>query len=569
MTRALPGRPTIGRRITRAPLAGLLVALTLLAAGLLTATPAHAAPAVGALSATVEASGRVLVNGWAVDLGAPTQTATAHLRVGTQTLATLPADGPRPELAAYGIPGNHGFTIGVYTPTTGTWQLCLWVQSVGSTPTQAACVAVTVTANPARDNPRGAFTATVAPDGAILVNGWVFDGNDLNATANATLKVGDLPLRTIPANLPSPQLYPYGVPGAHGFADRIYTGRAASYQVCLFARNLYYGTDQLVQCANVTVVRGPEDLPRGALTLTVRNGQLVASGWAFDPNRITESVPVEIVNRSTMWGWGTRADRPYPALAAYGVPGDHGFEITLRPPSTDPLQYCLSVDTPGFGAFDAACATAALSPAAHLAGAVEIFQDPITGTIFVQGWAVDLNAVGNRLGLRVSEDGWSIGTPATDQPYPSLAAYGLPTDRGFMVLSPYRPPRGTRSYCVWAYVMTSRYSGQEELVACRKALIGGDPAATDPRAAFTVTDLGNGTVRVDGWAYDPSDMVRQINVKIDPQGIRVGATQPYPALAAFGVAGDHGFSAIVPKPLGQICLTPENFWLGETRAQCR
>lgn len=34
--------------------------------------------------------------------------------------AVVPATGPRPELANYGVPGNHGFTVSYPAPTTGT-----------------------------------------------------------------------------------------------------------------------------------------------------------------------------------------------------------------------------------------------------------------------------------------------------------------------------------------------------------------------------------------------------------------------------------------------------------------
>jgi len=80
----------------------------------------------------VSSSGKqVNINGWAFDMSAPTSPVTLMITTNGQVTQFISASGMRPELATYGVPGNHGFVTSYTAPQAGTNQVCVYAFDIG------------------------------------------------------------------------------------------------------------------------------------------------------------------------------------------------------------------------------------------------------------------------------------------------------------------------------------------------------------------------------------------------------------------------------------------------------
>src|SRR5690606_23323996 len=71
----------------------------------------------------------------------------------------------------------------------------------------------------ARQAPQGDFTARADNAGSrVVVSGWTVDHADLTRTALVNVRINGRDQGNVSAALPSPYLFPYGIPGNHGFA---------------------------------------------------------------------------------------------------------------------------------------------------------------------------------------------------------------------------------------------------------------------------------------------------------------------------------------------------------------
>lgn len=204
----------------------------------------------GALSATVSASGNISMNGWGFDPNDPAVPVNIMLTVNGQLVSLAAANGARPELANFGIPGNHGFSARVAAAATGSQRVCLYVANLGwGTGQWVQCVTLNFAPDPVSINPRGAFAVTQSGN-KISVNGWAFDPSALAAPITVMLTVNGEVRTFALAQGPRPELASFGVPGNHGFVSST-AGTAGADQVCLFVFNIGYGTNQLVGCRSV------------------------------------------------------------------------------------------------------------------------------------------------------------------------------------------------------------------------------------------------------------------------------------------------------------------------------
>jgi hypothetical protein len=351
-----PWKRSAGHRQRTRPLLTLLTIFAFVAGGLVsTPATAHAANLASAVTFSVNVDdGRVTASGWAVDWGNTSAALDVAFISGSSVLAGARANGPRPELAAYGIPGWHGFTSTFFAASTGTTTICVVVIPAGGGPGQlASCHDVTVPADPLRDDPRGDLMASQDPaTGQIAVYGWAFDANDMGRSVWVTLTDNGKIHTGMFASLPSPELEPFGVPGRHAMHTSWLPLTPGPHEICQFVTNIGFGKDALTKCVTVKVSSDPaRDNPRVAMetsTVPGQIGQVIVKGWAFDPNNLTENIVALVqVDRSpaTRAFW---AKDPYPALAAYGVGGNHGFTGAIDL-SAGSHTVCVSASNWGLG----------------------------------------------------------------------------------------------------------------------------------------------------------------------------------------------------------------------------
>ena len=295
----------------------------------------------GALSASVDPTGRITLDGWAFDPDALYQPTTVMVTVDGAVAAYTYADKPSPELYPYGVPGKHGLDGTIAGPNSGSSEVCLFVLNIGpGAHKTVACTTVTVPPL----NPIGALALSLG-NGQIDANGWAFDQNDPASTVTVMLTVNGKIQQYLYANGPRPELANYGVPGNHGFATTLPLPDTSSVDVCLYAFNLGPGASGLVECKTIDTTQYD---PRGDLVLTAGGTTISASGWAFDLSAPTSPVTVMLTLNGSVVAYSV-ADRPSPQLYPYGVPGNHGFSTSFGAKPTGGNEVCLFVFNIGAG----------------------------------------------------------------------------------------------------------------------------------------------------------------------------------------------------------------------------
>ncbi len=304
----------------------------------------------GHFDATVRADGTIDVSGYAFDGSNLLATVDVFLYTNNQASYSANANGPRPELANYGIPGNHGFSGSFKALTTGTNQVCMYLRNVGPGSDQLAqCVDLNYPADPVRDDPRGAISATVNAAGTISVSGWAFDPSNLYSPVNVMVSNNGQVAAVVGATGPRPELAQYGVPGNHGFALSYAAPATGPQSICLYVANIGYGESQWVQCVNVTFAPDPVLInPRGAFAVSaLAGGNLSIDGWAFDPSDLYSPVTIMITVNGEVKAFAA-AQGARPELAQYGVPGNHGFATTAAG-TAGKDSVCMFVFNIGYG----------------------------------------------------------------------------------------------------------------------------------------------------------------------------------------------------------------------------
>lgn len=210
--------------------------------------------------------------------------------------------------------------------------------------------------------------------------------------------------------------------------------------------------------------------------------------------------------------------------------------------------------------FDPACGTTARTDEATRShdrpclnepfGALEAAVDAGSGSIRVRGWAV-ANSDYQRAGIRIFLDTDFVyhGVAELERPdvrwaYPQ---FGLNTGYDVTI----KAPPGKRLVCAWG---VDRRNGRTTLLGMREIVVAG------PRGQInSVVDLGGQTLRVQGWAMDPTGPGRlaMVRYRIDGKEVWRGRTaMPRPDVVAAvpGAPDRAGFSVDFPVTQGRHTL---------------
>lgn len=282
------------------------------------------------------------------------------------------------------------------------------------------------------------------------------------------------------------------------------------------------------------------------------------SGWAFDPDTPTTSSHVAVYRNGAILSWYLAAKPRADVNAAYGISGNHGFEIDLtrEPPGTN--QYCVfaisdrSVESnPLLG-----CRTLTIVGARSPVGTIDEVSS-YGKTVSIAGWTFDPNAPTQRLYVAPFRSGAALDWKPTDVLRSDVnSVYGLTGSHGFNAAFPDQPP-GSQTYCV--YSIDGSGEATNPLLGCRSI----DIPSRAPFGHLDVATSGKaGIVRLAGWAVDPDVPRTDIPVALYRDGVGVSwyPTNVYrqDVISAFGLGGGkHGFELNLtgqPSGVHQYCL---------------
>jgi hypothetical protein len=226
--------------------------------------------------------------------------------------------------------------------------------------------------------------------------------------------------------------------------------------------------------------------------------------------------------------------------------------------------------------FDPACSTTARTDEATRNHDRPCLNEPFgsmglvtagDGTIRVTGWAV-ANSDYQRAGIRIFLDTDFVYHGVADRERPDVRwaypAFGLNTGYDVTV----KAPPGKRLVCAWG---VDRRNGRTALIGMREIVVAGPKGQINK-----VTDLGGGTVRVQGWAMDPTGPGRLAMVRYRVDGRewwrgRTAMPRPDVVAAVPGAPERAGFSVDIPAAQGRrnICVDLIDAYGQVTTLGCR
>lgn len=298
----------------------------------------------GALDVKVDANGTANINGWMIDRSAIAAPVDGAVTVNGQVVRYFTANGSRPELANYGIPGNHGFAF-THALSKGTHNVCLYASNVGGG-SDALIGCKTVSFNAPAVPPVGALSATGNGNATISVNGWAYDGSAPTEPVITVITTDGKDPHYRYGDGPRPELKQiFGWPGNHGFDFSYPVSTDGWKRVCMYMVDIGPGTLKEAECKTVHVTGNN---PVGSMSVKRSGGVINVDGWAFDPSDLYANTTVMLTRNGQVVAYAA-ANGPRPELAYYGVPGNHGFTTSFAAGSGT-SSVCLFVFNVGAGA---------------------------------------------------------------------------------------------------------------------------------------------------------------------------------------------------------------------------
>lgn len=383
--------------------------------------------------------------------------------------------------------------------------------------------------------PRGAVTATATAAGELTVSGWAIDESDLNAAVTVTMMINGKPVAAKTANAPYPALAFYGVPGDHGFTFAAKAPLDGANEVCVIAGNVGGGVDARIGCQTVTVTY-PKIDPVGTMTATAAaTGVISVTGWAADTSASSEAITVRVTDNGTQVS-SVVANRSTPVGT---VAGNHGYTASFTPKENGTHSVCaIGVNIYGGTDRSLGCANVTVLLPGSPQGALRSISQDNAGQVSVSGWSFDPSDYAAAVTVMVTWNGAVVGFTKADRPFADLAYYGIPGNHGFT--SSFLPSDGgTGSLCAFAFNVGP---GGNQLIGCASATVftPGSPIG----AQDSVTRAASGRLIVSGWAWDLDVPLSAVTTMVTVDGVATSfglANTPYPALAWYGIPGNHGY----------------------------
>lgn len=275
----------------------------------------------GKITRLTQAPGAVVVTGYATD---PDTTATTKVTVLLQqshgkykTLGTLPANGATGPKPGYSFTGQVALPGPRFRP--GNRTVCVRAKNLGSYGEDRIISCATKLLN---WNPTAAISTLTQHSPGARITGWA---SDPDTTAPIAVNVyGDgKKLATVQAN---------GAGATHNGHN--YTATIpltdGKHTVCVIAVNVQFGSGNSAKvCKPVTLAFEPYGKFE-TVTRAKGSSNVVATGWAIDPDSKTQPVPIQVSVDGGKPVTG-KANLPRPDVAKQhpGTGKNHGFAITV------------------------------------------------------------------------------------------------------------------------------------------------------------------------------------------------------------------------------------------------
>ncbi|TFD86272.1 hypothetical protein [Cryobacterium serini] len=527
-------------------------------------------PAQGSLQTLTAGNAAVSLTGWAVDPDAVTAQLTIDVQINSAWYVLPATASSATALTSFPSAGaNHGF-VGTFPVANGVNTVCAYARNaIAGGPNGAlGCKTVSVSGGTGigPGSPQGAVTTVTGGQGSISLGGWAVDGDSSSAAVKVDVQVDGrwLLLDANESDASAQAKFP-GVGVNHGFS-KVIPVSAGAQTICVYLQNIGQGTPSSLGCHTVTVAASPVDggPPTGEILSAVGgNGSIALSGWAVDPDVLTQAVKVDIQIDSKWAQWN--ADQSYAGASSEfpGAGSNHGFSGEL---SVDAGKHtiCVYLQNVGQGGpVSLGCrvitTTAATaqggSPSGELLSVVGG-----AGSIALTGWAIDPDVLSQAVQVDIQIGSRWVQLSA-DQSYPAGESKvpGAGVNHGFGGTLPVGA--GNHTLCVY---LQNVGQGSPVSLGCRVVTTTAASVQGSPTGELLSAVGGAGSIALSGWAIDPDILsgAVKIDVQVDSQWMLWTADQSYPDGDAKvpGAGVNHGFSGTVPVSAGThtVCLYLQN-----------
>ena len=282
---------------------------------------------VGNLEA-LSATGRtVRLRGWALDVDRPAESINVALDVDGVAVGWFLADVARPDVnAAKRVTGRHGFDFDVQV-ASGVHRFDLYGINVGAPRPNPLLARRSLDVDPGAV-PRGTVDSISSLGGQVRITGWAFDPDQPHTEIHVAVYEGASGVSWFPTGVARPDVNAaLNIRGRHGFSVSFPASRGVhSYTVY----GINVGGGAFNPALGTRAVSVGQDGGLGNLEHVSALGRTVRlRGWAFDTGSPADEIPVAVYLDGAGVSWFPTGERRPDVNQAYGVPGDHGFDLTF------------------------------------------------------------------------------------------------------------------------------------------------------------------------------------------------------------------------------------------------
>jgi len=278
--------------------------------------------------------------------------------------------------------------------------------------------------------PVGHVDAVLADGGSIRATGWAYDPDQPSTEIQVAIYVDGGGIGWFPTGRSRTDVNAaFGINGNHGFDVSIPVG-PGQHAMDVFAINVGGGdVNPLIGSGKAQVGA----MPMGVLdsVRSAPDSKVRLRGWAFDPDEPATAISVAVYRDGQGIAWfptgGARPD----VNSAFGIPGAHGFDITVDCPPGDHTMQVYAINVGG-GAGNPLIGQGPVQVGIPL-GWLDSAQ--VSGrSVRLSGWAFDPDQPATPIKVAVYRNGEGIAWFDTGRARPDVnSVFGITGEHGFLI----------------------------------------------------------------------------------------------------------------------------------------
>lgn len=277
---------------------------------------------------------------------------------------------------------------------------------------------------------------------------------------------------------------------------------------------------------------------------------IYVKGWAYDPDAPGESINLYAHVDDELQFIGKTDIYNEEVNSQLGLTGNHGFDTTFKTKKKGAVKVSIHAENIGMGYWDAKETYLYIDTPEEFSEkhSAKLTIDSISGgvrSVKVSGWAYDPDSPGDPVEIRVWIDDNCVKEGLTDKYLSTInSTYGLSGNHGFDFTIP-TDATGDKKVLIQAVNIGMGYYGSKE----EKVYI---KSSNEPVGKFESANGGTRVINVSGWAYDPDESSKSIEIEayvggskddenVDKYSLGVTTESRSDINSKYRISGNHGF----------------------------